>query len=37
MDEPKTVFELRVAITARNYQSAKRFYHDILGLPLVSE
>ena len=28
--------ELRVALTAEDYESALRFYRDVLGLPLVS-
>jgi lactoylglutathione lyase len=37
MTQPSPVFELRVVLTADNYDTAVRFYRDVLGLPLIRE
>ena len=37
MTQPSPVFELRVVITADNYEAAVRFYRDVLGLPLIRD
>lgn len=35
MTMPSPVFELRVVLTADNYETAVRFYRDALGLPEI--
>ena len=37
MTRPSSVFELRVVITADDYDAAVRFYRDALGLPLIRD
>ena len=37
MRQPNPVHETRIALTAEDYESAVRFYRDVLGLPLVEE
>ena len=37
MLQTNPVHETRIAITAEDYETAVRFYRDVLGLPLVEE
>jgi catechol 2,3-dioxygenase-like lactoylglutathione lyase family enzyme len=37
MSQPSPVFELRVVITADDYEAALRFWRDGLGLPLIRD
>jgi catechol 2,3-dioxygenase-like lactoylglutathione lyase family enzyme len=37
MTQPSPVFELRVVLTADDYEAALRFYRDVLGLPLIRD
>jgi lactoylglutathione lyase len=37
MSQESPVRELRVALTVADYQEARRFYQDVLGLPVLEE
>ena len=37
MRQPSPVHETRIALTAEDYETAVRFYRDVLGLPLLEE
>jgi catechol 2,3-dioxygenase-like lactoylglutathione lyase family enzyme len=37
MTQPSPVFELRVVLTAENYDAAVRFWRDVVGLPLIRD
>lgn len=37
MTQPSPIFELRVVLTADDYEAAVRFWRDVVGLPLIRD